>query len=119
MSGNAHIVDRQINRVFKMSNRNSYRATHQLLGWIQETVGVRTIGFYLKDGRGRDIVWEAQNFCNTKTDAYGEQAEKQKKEFNKLSTSFTDGSYDLAILINQKKLKLNAYFRKLKKKKIR
>ena len=81
--------------------------THALLEWVKETTGVRTIGFYLKDGRGRDIVWEAQNFCGTKTDAYGEQAEKQKKEFNKLSTSFTDGSYDLAILINQKKLKLN------------
>ena len=27
----------------------------------------------------------------------------EEKEFNKLSTSFTDGSYDLAILINQKK----------------
>ena len=34
MSGNAHIVDRQINRVFKMSNKNSYRATHQLLDWM-------------------------------------------------------------------------------------
>ena len=104
--GNKHIVDRKYNKTFAI-DKGYQRNTHALLEWIKETTGVRTIGFYLKDGRGRDIVWEAQNFCNTKTDAYGEQAEKQKKEFNKLSTSFTDGSYDLAILINQKKLKLN------------
>ena len=104
--GNKHIVDRKYNKTFAV-DKGYQRNTHALLEWVKETTGVRTIGFYLKDGRGRDIVWEAQNFCNTKTDAYGEQAEKQKKEFNKLSTSFTDGSYDLAILINQKKLKLN------------
>ena len=29
------------------------------------------------------------------------------EEFNKLSTAFTDGCYDLAILINEKKIKIN------------
>jgi hypothetical protein len=107
MSGNAHIVDRQINRVFKMSNRNSYRATHQLLGWIQETVGVRTIGFYITQCKGTSIIWEGQNFCGTQVDPYGEDYDKHRTAYNSLSTSFTDGAYDLAILINQKKLKLN------------
>ena len=76
MTGNAHIVDRQINRVFKMSNRNSYRATHQLLGWIQETVGVRTIGFYITQCKGTSIIWEGQNFCGTQVDPYGEDYDK-------------------------------------------
>lgn len=107
MTGNAHIVDRQINRVFKMSNRNSYRATHQLLGWIQETVGVRTIGFYITQCKGTSIIWEGQNFCGTQVDPYGEDYDKHRTAYNNLSTSFTDGAYDLAILINQKKLKLN------------
>ena len=107
MSGNAHIVDRQINRVFKMSNKNSYRATHQLLGWIQETVGVRTIGFYITNTKGTNIIWEGQNFCGTQVDPYGEDYDKHRTAYNSLSTSFTDGAYDLAILINQKKLKLN------------
>ena len=107
MTGNAHIVDRQINRVFKMSNRNSYRATHQLLGWIQETVGVRTIGFYITQCKGTSIIWEGQNFCGTQVDPYGEDYDKHRTAYNSLSTSFTDGAYDLAILINQKKLKLN------------
>ena len=107
MSGNAHIVDRQINRVFKMSNKNSYRATHQLLDWIQETVGVRTIGFYITQCKGTSIIWEGQNFCGTQVDPYGEDYDKHRTAYNNLSTSFTDGAYDLAILINQKKLKLN------------
>ena len=36
-----------------------------------------------------------------------QKARKRKKNLIQLSTSFTDGSYDLAILINQKKLKVN------------
>ena len=31
----------------------------------------------------------------------------KRKEFNKLSTAFTDGCYDLAILINQKKISID------------
>jgi hypothetical protein len=108
MNGNAHIVDRQINKVFKMTTgRYSNRATHNLLDWIQETVGVRTIGFYIANCKGTNVIWEGQNFCGTKVDPYGEAYDKHRKEFNALSTSFTDGVYDLAILINQKKLKLN------------
>ena len=33
--------------------------------------------------------------------------DKKKKEFNALSTSFTDGCYDLAIFINAKKLRVD------------
>ena len=105
MSGNAHIVDRQINRVFNM--KGSRRATHRLLEWIQETVGVRTIGFYITNCKGTNVTYEGSNFCGTDYDYFGDEYEKHKKDFNNLSTSFTDGCYDLAILINQKKLKLN------------
>tara|TARA_X000001036_G_scaffold119470_1_gene112958 strand:- start:32 stop:2377 length:2346 start_codon:yes stop_codon:yes gene_type:complete len=100
---NAHLIDRQINKVFKMNNR----ATHSLLEWVQETVGVRTIGFYISNTKTTQIIWEGQKFCGTEVDPYGEDYEKHRKEFANLSTSFTDGAYDLAILINQKKLKLN------------
>jgi hypothetical protein len=31
----------------------------------------------------------------------------KRKEFNKLSTSFTDGAYDLSIVINQKKINID------------
>ena len=103
---NRNLVDKKFNRTFSV-DKDHDRATHSLLNWIKETTGVRTIGFYLKEGRGADIVWDAQKFCGTKENLYGEQATKHQKEFNKLSTSFTDGSYDLAILINSKKLKLN------------
>ena len=106
MSGNSHIVDRQINRVFKMSE--GYRnKTHNLLDWIKETTGVRTIGFYLASCKGTHVVYEANRFCNTECDQWGEEYDTKRKEFNNLSASFTDGCYDLAILINQKKLKLN------------
>ena len=104
LRGNANIVDRQINRVFKM---NGGRTTHRLLEWVQETVGVRTIGFYITNCKGTHVTYEGGNFCGADVDYYGEVYEKHKKEFNNLSTSFTDGCYDLAILINQKKLKLN------------
>ena len=103
---NGNLVDRKFNKTFSIS-KGYRRSTHALLEWVKETTGVRTIGFYLKDGRGRDVMWDAEGFCGTKMNSYGSEAETKTKEFNKLSTSFTDGSYDLAILINQKKLKLN------------
>ena len=103
---NRNLVDKKFNKTFSVDKTHD-RVTHGLLEWVKETTGVRTIGFYLKEGRGADIVWDAQKFCGTKENLYGETASKHTKEFNKLSTSFTDGSYDLAILINSKKLKIN------------
>jgi hypothetical protein len=103
---NRNLVDKKFNKTFSVDKTHD-RVTHGLLEWVKETTGVRTIGFYLKEGRGADIVWDAQKFCGTKENLYGETATKHQKEFNKLSTSFTDGSYDLAILINSKKLKIN------------
>jgi len=102
------LVDRKHNRTFELEGKNGYgRTTHGLLRWLKETTGARTIGFYLKDGGGRDIVWDAQSFCDTKISTYDQEAVDKTKEFKKLSCSFDDGCYDLAILINQKKLKLN------------
>ena len=107
---NLHLLDRQLNKTFNLdsSKYSSQRTTtHNLLKWLKETTGVRTIGFYLASSRGDSVVWDAQHFCGTKMDTYSTESDKKKKEFNKLSTSFTDGCYDLAILINQRKLKLN------------
>ena len=103
---NPYLVDRAINRTFKLEDRNS-RTTHGLMEWVKETADCRTIGFYISDARGANIGWEASGFCNTKTDEYGPEMEKKKKEFNALSTSFTDGCYDLAIFINAKKLRVD------------
>ena len=107
---NLHLLDRQLNKTFNLDN-SSYpsrrNTTHNLLRWVKETTGVRTIGFYLASSRGDSVVWDEQHFCGTDMDTYSNESDKKKKEFNKLSTSFTDGCYDLAILINQKKLKLN------------
>jgi len=103
---NPYLVDRAINRTFKLEDRGS-RATHGLMEWIKETADCRTIGFYISDARGANIGWEASGFCNTKTDEYGPEMDKKKKEFNALSTSFTDGCYDLAIFINAKKLRVD------------
>ena len=102
------LVDRRHNRTFPLEGTNGRgRATHGLLKWLKETTGVRTVGFYLKDGGSRDIGYDAQHFCDTKIDSYSVESDIKTKEFKKLSTSYTDGCYDLAILINQKKLKLN------------
>ena len=105
---NTRLVDRKINRVFDLSLRGYYNGTtHKILDWVKETTGVRTIGFYITNCKASDIAWEGKNFCGSNTDSYGDEYDKKRKEFMKLSTSFSDGCYDLAILINQKKLKLN------------
>jgi len=108
---NPHLVDRKLNRVFKLqeSEGTGYvrrSTTHGLLKWIKETVGVNTIGFYLCSSV-RDITWEARSFCGTLLNGYDQESKVKSKEFNKLSTAFTDGCYDLAILINEKKIKIN------------
>jgi len=104
--GKANLVDRVNNKVFTL-NGDTGRHTHKLLEWIKETVGVRTIGFYIANCAGRNINWEATRFTGGDINNYGQEADRKSKEFNALSTSYTEGSYDLAILINQKKLKLN------------
>ena len=38
---------------------------------------------------------------------YDDYSLNKRKEFNKLSTSFTDGAYDLSIVINQKKISID------------
>ena len=40
---NPYLVDRAINRTFKLEDRGS-RATHGLMEWIKETADCRTIG---------------------------------------------------------------------------
>ena len=104
LHGKANLVDRKINRVFKMHNG---RTTHSLLEWIKETVGCNTVGFYISNDKATNIIFSAGNFCGTNADYFGDEYDRHRKEFLNLSTSFTDGCYDLAILINQKKLKLN------------
>ena len=105
---NPYLVDRRINKVFNLQGNGNdrQRATHGLLDWIKETADVNTIGFYLANST-RDITWDAQGFCGTPMSGYGEEANIKSKEFRNLSTSFTDGCYDLAILINEKKIKID------------
>ena len=105
-NSNPYLVDRNINKVFKLNTGDRERTTHGLLEWIKETAGVNTIGFYLAQS-SRDIVWDARAFCGTQVDSYGEESTKKTKEFRTLSTSFTDGCYDLAILINHRKIKID------------
>ena len=103
---NPYLLDRKINKTFKL-NVNRGSTTHGLLEWVAETADCRTIGFYICESAANQMTWDAECFCNTTTDSYGPEMAAKKKEYNKLSTSFTDGCYDLAILINQKKLKLD------------
>lgn len=105
---NPFLVDRKINKVFQLTDNmgNRERTTHGLLNWIKETAGVNTIGFYLAQST-RDITWDARGFCGTSIDSHGEEANRKTKEFRNLSTSFTDGCYDLAILINHRKIKID------------
>ena len=106
---NPYLVDRKLNRVFQLQEKQGYirgNTTHGLLRWIKATTGVNTIGFYLA-GSTRDISYEARSFCGTPVDGYGEESNQKTKDFNKLSASFTDGCYDLAILINEKKIKID------------
>ena len=105
-TNNPHILDRALNKTFKLEEKHG-RTTHGLMTWIGETANCRTIGFYITTVSGSNFSWDAHGFCGTATDQYGTAMEDKRKEFMKLSTSFTDGCYDLAILINQRKLKLD------------
>ena len=103
---NVHLVDRKLNKVFKLSN-NRWNNTSGILQWIKETADVKTIGFYLTKGSGRQFFNNVQSFCNASLNGYDDYSLKKRKEFNNLATSFTDGSYDLSIIINQKKLEID------------
>jgi len=107
----ARLIDRKYNKVQNLTNR---RTTHGLLNWIRETTGSRTIGFYISTDKSTSISSSANLFCGADVEYYGEAYDKARKEFANLSTSFTDGCYDLAILINQKKLKLDYEIDELK-----
>ncbi len=99
-----HLVDRRYNTTTKFKNG---RDTHSLLKWIKDTTNCNTIGFYITTSKGSQIVSDAERFCATKCDYFGDEYDTKRKEFNNLATTFDDGCYDLAIMINQKKMKLN------------
>ena len=79
----------------------------KMLEWLKETANVRTIGFYLTKTGGAAFFSNVENFCGAKMKGYDEYSLNKRKEFNKLSTSFTDGAYDLSIVINQKKINID------------
>jgi hypothetical protein len=102
-SGNASLVDRVTNKTIK-SDRNW---TSALLKWVKETADVRTIGFYLTKSSGNNFLYDAANFTGTKLDTWSEEFNKKRLEYNKISTSFDGGNYDLSIIINQRKIDIN------------
>ena len=107
--GNSYLVDRRINKVFPLATSDRYYGskTKKLLGWLKETADVRTIGFYLTKTSGVNFFRNVENFCGTKLNGYDDYSLDKRKEFNKLSVSFTDGAYDLSIVINQKKISID------------
>ena len=68
---------------------------------------VRIYLYWFKENKPKDVVWDAQNFCDTKCSAYGDEGDIKVKEFRQIATTFNDGCYDLAIIINQKKISIN------------
>ena len=103
---NSALVDRMTNKTIGGSY-NSGRWTNLLLKWIKDTADVRTIGFYLTRSTGNSFLYDAAGFSGTEIPTWDERFDKKRKEFNKISTSFDDGNYDLSIIINQKKIDLN------------
>jgi hypothetical protein len=106
---NSYLVDRKINKVFRLTKTDSYwgSKTKKMLEWLKETADVRTIGFYLTKTGGTTFFKNVENFCGAKMNGYDDYSLNKRKEFNKLSVSFTDGAYDLSIVINQKKISIN------------
>ena len=106
---NSYLVDRKINKVFPLGNPNEYwgNKTKKLLKWLKETADVRTIGFFLTKTSGQSFFRNVENFCGAKLNGYDDYSMNKRKEFNKLSVSFTDGAYDLSIVINQKKISID------------
>ena len=83
------------------------RNTHRLLKWLSETTGARTIGFYLAKSHGRRFFYDAASFSGAEVSRFDDEGLAKKREFNRLATTFEGGAYDLAILINKKKIELN------------
>ena len=83
------------------------RNTHRLLKWLSETTGARTIGFYLTQSQGRRFFYDAERFSGVKVSQYDDESQAKKTEFTKLATTLEGGAYDLAILINKKKIEID------------
>ena len=111
-SNNISLVDKKNNKVIKLDSNdwrdyNRNEVTHSLLNWVQDTTGCRTIGFYISDSPATHLQTEAARFGGSEISEYDDNYKDLKKEYTNLATTFTDGVYDLAIIINQKKLQLN------------
>ena len=101
------LVDRKINQTFQLSKNYGYRATKGLLKWIKATTNARTIGYFLTDAKGRRVEQEWTNFTGVSEYDWQEQ-EKRRASFNKDGCILTENcNYDLGIVINSRKLKLN------------
>ena len=101
------LVDRKINQTFQLSKNYGYRATKGLLKWIKATTNARTIGYFLTDAKGRRVEQEWTNFTGVSEYDWEEQ-EKRRASFNKDGCILTENcNYDLGIVINSRKLKLN------------
>ena len=101
------LIDRKINQTFQLSKNYGYRATKGLLKWIKATTTARTIGYFLTDAKGRRVEQEWTNFTGVSEYDWQEQ-EKRRASFNKDGCILTENcNYDLGIVINSRKLKLN------------
>ena len=101
------LIDRKINQTFQLSKNYGYRATKGLLKWIKATTNARTIGYFLTDAKGRRVEQEWTNFTGVSEYDCQEQ-EKRRASFNKDGCILTENcNYDLGIVINSRKLKLN------------
>ena len=101
------LVDRKNNQTFQLSKNYGYRATKGLLKWIKATTNARTIGYFLTDAKGRRVEQEWTNFTGVSEYDWEEQ-EKRRASFNKDGCILTENcNYDLGIVINSRKLKLN------------
>ena len=101
------LVDRKNNQTFQLSKNYGYRHTKGLLKWIKATTNARTIGYFLTDAKGRRVEQEWTNFTGVSEYDWEEQ-EKRRASFNKDGCILTENcNYDLGIVINSRKLKLN------------
>ena len=101
------LVDRKNNQTFQLSKNYGYRHTKGLLKWIKATTNARTIGYFLTDAKGRRVEQEWTNFTGVSEYDWQEQ-EKRRASFNKDGCILTENcNYDLGIVINSRKLKLN------------
>ena len=101
------LVDRKINQTFQLNTNGGYSCTKGLLKWLKATTNCRTIGYYLTKAKGRRLEGEVSNFTGYYEYDY-EKQEQQRKSFNKEGSVLIENcNYDLGIVINSRKLKLN------------